>query len=113
MADMRTQFEKDLPALVPAGFELPGRRPRGKVSPDRRELGRRGRQRGRDDRGAGRSPLRHVSRCDGEEVEITDGTVVIASITSCTNTSNPSVMVGAGLLAKKAVEKGLSGSSPG
>lgn len=44
---------------------------------------------------------------DGEEVELTDGSVVIAAITSCTNTSNPSVMLGAGLLAKKAVEKGL------
>src|SRR5690606_29761665 len=42
------------------------------------------------------------------EGEPTDGAVVIAAITSCTNTSNPSVMVGAGLLAKKAVEKGLS-----
>ena len=38
---------------------------------------------------------------------ITNGSVVIASITSCTNTSNPSVMIGAGLLAKKAVQKGL------
>ena len=38
---------------------------------------------------------------------ISNGSVVIASITSCTNTSNPSVMIGAGLLAKKAVEKGL------
>ena len=36
------------------------------------------------------------------------GSVVIAAITSCTNTSNPSVLIGAGLLAKKAVEKGLS-----
>ena len=36
------------------------------------------------------------------------GDVVIAAITSCTNTSNPSVMVGAGLVAKKAVERGLS-----
>ncbi len=45
---------------------------------------------------------------DDSTVEISDGTVVIASITSCTNTSNPSVMVGAGLLAKKAVEKGLT-----
>ncbi|MDH5179358.1 MAG: aconitate hydratase AcnA, partial [Gammaproteobacteria bacterium] len=43
-----------------------------------------------------------------EEVEITDGAIVIAAITSCTNTSNPSVMLGAGLVAKKAVEKGLS-----
>jgi aconitate hydratase len=44
---------------------------------------------------------------DGGEVEIEDGAVVIAAITSCTNTSNPSVMVGAGLLAQKAVERGL------
>jgi aconitate hydratase len=40
--------------------------------------------------------------------QIDHGAVVIAAITSCTNTSNPSVMIGAGLLAKKAVEKGLS-----
>jgi aconitase A len=39
---------------------------------------------------------------------ITDGSVVIAAITSCTNTSNPSVMIAAGLLAKKAVERGLA-----
>ncbi|MCY4263025.1 MAG: aconitate hydratase AcnA [Candidatus Dadabacteria bacterium] len=39
---------------------------------------------------------------------ISDGSVVIAAITSCTNTSNPSVMIGAGLFAKRAVEKGLS-----
>jgi aconitate hydratase len=44
---------------------------------------------------------------DGEEVELGDGTIVIAAITSCTNTSNPQVMVAAGLLAKKAVELGL------
>jgi aconitate hydratase len=48
----------------------------------------------------------HVS-LDGEEFELGDGAVVIAAITSCTNTSNPQVMVGAGLLAKKAVELGL------
>jgi aconitate hydratase len=44
---------------------------------------------------------------DGTSFELDHGMVVIAAITSCTNTSNPSVMVGAGLLAKKAVEKGL------
>ncbi len=44
---------------------------------------------------------------DGQNTEITHGAVVIAAITSCTNTSNPSVMVGAGLLAKKAVALGL------
>jgi aconitate hydratase len=43
----------------------------------------------------------------GESADIENGAVVIAAITSCTNTSNPSVMMGAGLLAKKAVEKGL------
>ena len=42
-----------------------------------------------------------------ETAELKDGAVVIAAITSCTNTSNPSVMLGAGLLAKKAVERGL------
>jgi aconitate hydratase len=45
---------------------------------------------------------------DGEEVELTHGAVVIAAITSCTNTSNPQVMVAAGLLAKRAVELGLT-----
>ncbi|CAN5276645.1 aconitate hydratase AcnA [soil metagenome] len=45
---------------------------------------------------------------DSEPVTIGHGAVTIAAITSCTNTSNPSVMIGAGLLAKKAVEKGLS-----
>src|SRR5438105_2821283 len=45
---------------------------------------------------------------DGESFELDHGSVVIAAITSCTNTSNPSVMIGAGLLAKKAVERGLA-----
>jgi len=44
---------------------------------------------------------------NGEHVDLHDGAVVIAAITSCTNTSNPSVMIAAGLLAKKAVERGL------
>ncbi len=44
----------------------------------------------------------------GMQTHLTDGSVAIAAITSCTNTSNPSVMIAAGLLAKKAVERGLS-----
>ena len=54
-------------------------------------------------------PHLHVARTelDGEEIELQDGSVVIAAITSCTNTSNPQVMLGAALLAKKAVERGL------
>ncbi len=43
----------------------------------------------------------------GENFKLKDGNIVIAAITSCTNTSNPSVLIGAGLLAKKAIEKGL------
>ncbi len=50
-----------------------------------------------------------IDTADGQHVdfELHHGSVVIAAITSCTNTSNPSVMIGAGLLAKKAVERGL------
>ncbi|PRX45117.1 aconitate hydratase [Prauserella shujinwangii] len=50
----------------------------------------------------------HVSSAERGEFELDHGAVVIASITSCTNTSNPSVMLGAALLARNAVEKGLS-----
>lgn len=49
----------------------------------------------------------HYSDENGQELEMTHGDVAIAAITSCTNTSNPSVMIGAGLVAKKAVERGL------
>ncbi|GIJ27709.1 aconitate hydratase [Micromonospora qiuiae] len=50
----------------------------------------------------------HVVGEDGNEYELDHGAVVIAAITSCTNTSNPQVMIGAALLARNAVEKGLS-----
>jgi aconitate hydratase len=52
-------------------------------------------------------PTGTAVQLDGREATIDHGSVVIAAITSCTNTSNPSVMIGAGLLAKKAVEAGL------
>ncbi len=48
-----------------------------------------------------------LTLADGTETELDNGHVVIAAITSCTNTSNPSVMLGAGLLARNAVHKGL------
>jgi aconitate hydratase A / 2-methylisocitrate dehydratase len=52
---------------------------------------------------------RHASvQSNGDKFDLSDGSVVIAAITSCTNTSNPSLMLGAGLLAKKAVERGLA-----
>ena len=53
------------------------------------------------------APQRRAVAVEGEDYELEHGSVVIAAITSCTNTSNPQVMIGAGLLAKKAVEKGL------
>jgi len=52
-----------------------------------------------------RSP--NISKVKGFDYEIKDGSILIAAITSCTNTSNPNVLIGAGLLAKKAVEQGL------
>jgi len=65
-----------------------------------------------------RGPVAPIDRFENEggggtaiaappRTEVSDGAVVIAAITSCTNTSNPAVLIGAGLLAKKAVEKGL------
>jgi aconitate hydratase len=81
LADMRSSFGRDLPSLLPKGFSLPA-----------------------DASGSARAV--QVS-ANGSGYDVGDGTVVIAAITSCTNTSNPSVMVGAGLLAKKAVERGL------
>jgi aconitate hydratase len=54
-------------------------------------------------------PAKHAQvQNNGDSFELADGSVVIAAITSCTNTSNPSLMLGAGLLAKKAVERGLT-----
>ncbi|KAK6494101.1 cytoplasmic aconitate hydratase [Huso huso] len=58
------------------------------------------------------APEHHAAKVnfkyDGQEFVLSHGSVVIAAITSCTNTSNPSVMLGAGLLAKKAIDAGLS-----
>lgn len=63
------------------------------------------------------SEVKHIEHSDirtvavkynGEVFHLSDGDVVIAAITSCTNTSNPDVMIGAGLLAKKAIDKGLN-----
>ena len=83
---------------------VPGERPADRARRPARERA------GGDARAGRRRPLprgsasRHV---DGEDYELEHGSVVIAAITSCTNTSNPQVMIGAGLLAKKAVERGL------
>lgn len=78
MKDMKSAFEKNLSAPVAQrGFALSG------------------------------EALKAKAKIADDSTELTHGAVVIAAITSCTNTSNPFVMVGAGLVAKKAVEKGL------
>ncbi|HEY5243966.1 MAG TPA: aconitate hydratase AcnA, partial [Polyangiaceae bacterium] len=56
----------------------------------------------------GTADARATATLDGKDVELRHGSVVIAAITSCTNTSNPSVLMAAGILAKKAAEKGLT-----
>ncbi len=62
---------------------------------------------GRGERGSEAGAKKARVKMDGAEAELGDGSVVIAAITSCTNTSNPGVLVTAGLLAKKAVERGM------
>ena len=78
LGDLPHAFARDLPSLLPSGFSVNG--------------------------GGARTVQVDL---DGESYQLGDGSIVIAAITSCTNTSNPSVMVGAGLLAKRAVELGL------
>jgi aconitate hydratase len=107
LAALRGSFEKELPALVPTGF-----------SPERIEGTATGpSDAGAVSAGAGSRGAAVASRIEsrraaeielgGQRVEIGDGSIVIAAITSCTNTSNPSVMIGAGLLARNAVQRGL------
>jgi aconitate hydratase len=84
LREMKSHFKKVLSApLGPQGFALPEEKLNAKA----------------------------MVKDNGHSTEITHGAVTIAAITSCTNTSNPSVMVGAGLLAKKAVERGLTSKS--
>ncbi len=90
LANLKSAFGAGLPQLVPAGFSLDSPEEAGGVA-------------------TAQETRRSVTiDLAGEEVSVEDGSIVIAAITSCTNTSNPSVMVGAGLLAKKAVEKGMA-----
>ena len=87
--------------------DFPGERPAG-VRRAGQHTGVRGRRRlDRPEGRARRASGRQVTQ-DGETFSLDHGSVVIAAITSCTNTSNPAVMVGAGLLARKAVERGLT-----
>jgi aconitate hydratase len=141
LADLRKNFDKELPKLVPSGFSLKEEAKQDTALHAGPRTGEQWAGEGGNlpepatagvtsahavsptpaaaagtaaaQAAATAAPERRFSRAvaskldNGMDAEIGDGTLVIAAITSCTNTSNPSVMVGAGLLAKKAVERGL------
>jgi aconitate hydratase len=101
LADVKPSFLQVLPNLVPQA---------------RREVGERNGSRWAGEGGqspataaAAATEVMTVAECEyeGSRFELRDGSVVIAAITSCTNTSNPSVMIGAGLLARNAARRGL------
>ena len=100
LQDAPRNFAVNLPTLLPATAEAP-----------RKEAATANSARWENEGGAaaGVATIAEVD-CEhgGRQFKLRDGSVVIAAITSCTNTSNPSVMVGAGLLARKALERGLT-----
>jgi aconitate hydratase len=102
LTEVRESFWRALPSLVPAGAkrEVP-----------EEEGARWGGEGGRSPAAVAAPPPGVEDACDiehdGCRFDLRDGSVVIAAITSCTNTSNPSVMIGAGLMARNAVARGL------
>jgi aconitate hydratase len=100
LAEAGRSFREALPGLMPASPQSPGKDGAKGSAQGPAAVGVWG-------EGSSESPAAHaIMQEDAAEV-LDHGSVVIAAITSCTNTSNPSVMLAAGLLAKKAVERGL------
>ena len=95
LADVKRSFESALPSLLPAGTQAS----KGAAAGSATTPGAGGVW----GEGSSRSP----ATAPTAEAEVDHGSIVIAAITSCTNTSNPAVMLAAGLVAKKAVERGL------
>jgi aconitate hydratase len=98
LSEAKSSFHQALPSLLPEAVRAkpyPGKN--GAPTPGSTVWGE----------GDADSPARHVQP-RGEEHKLDHGSVVIAAITSCTNTSNPAVMIAAGLVAKRAVERGLT-----
>jgi aconitate hydratase len=102
LADVKASFKQVLPNLIPQGARRPVAEKEGSKWAGE----------------GGQSPATAVAadpdiatvadvEYDGGRFDLSDGSIVIAAITSCTNTSNPSVMIGAGLLARNALKKGL------
>ncbi|TGO04804.1 aconitate hydratase AcnA [Serinibacter arcticus] len=97
LSHAKTQFARDLPTYAPEVVNLIDQAEKESFPAS-------------DPPAVGAAAARHtvpVTDSEGREFDLFHGAVAIASITSCTNTSNPSVMLAAGLLAKKAVERGL------
>src|SRR5690606_5600457 len=101
LSQARKAFEEALPSLLPVDNRLDSEKTAAKVDASGRKVGVWGE--GSD----ATADLTEAAQENGE-YRLTHGSVVIAAITSCTNTSNPSVMLAAGLLAKKEVERGLT-----
>jgi aconitate hydratase len=100
LSDAQRAFRDALPGLLPAGSPPPGKDGAKGPAQGPGAVGVWG-------EGSSQSPAAHAVMLEDATEVLNHGSVVIAAITSCTNTSNPSVMLAAGLLAKKAVERGL------
>jgi aconitate hydratase len=100
LSDARRSFREALPSLLPAGAQAPGKDGVKGSAEGPAAIGVWG-------EGSSQSPAAHAVMQEDPAEVLDHGSVVIAAITSCTNTSNPAVMLAAGLLAKKAVERGL------
>ena len=100
LSEARRSFQDALPSLLPAGSGPPGKEAAKGPSQGPAAVGVWG-------EGSSESPSARAVMVEDAATVLDHGSVVIAAITSCTNTSNPSVMLAAGLLARKAVERGL------
>jgi aconitate hydratase len=100
LSEARRSFQEALPSLLPAGSTGPGKEAAKGPSEGPAAVGVWG-------EGSPESPAACAVMVEDAATVLDHGSVVIAAITSCTNTSNPSVMLAAGLLAKKAAERGL------
>ncbi|MDE0082188.1 MAG: aconitate hydratase AcnA [Gammaproteobacteria bacterium] len=110
LGDLTGAFRRDLPGLLPQGFSVPAQTAPAGAPGWTEEVAGQLAEGGVAVAVAEAEDEARIARLaldDDQTVELTDGSIVIAAITSCTNTSNPSVMVGAGLLARNAVERGL------
>jgi aconitate hydratase len=100
LSEARRSFRDALPSLLPAGTQVPGKDGAKGSAQGPAAVGVWG-------EGSTESPSAHAVMLEDASEVLDHGSVVIAAITSCTNTSNPSVMMAAGLLARNAVERGL------